>query len=171
MRHQRRNTTAPQPSLETPALFRKTVRLAYYRVIVEVLAAVKLQCQDCVGFVLELQPKGTKTSHNPNADTHAVIGFCRFVLVPANIFLALIINGPQAEKVNGEPLFEDRSPKVAQRLRIRNTTDTSPHPRFRRAIQWNRFRETAQRFYDNLATRPLMLKTDVIPEYWATSGE
>src|SRR5262245_36475445 len=32
MRHQRRNTTTPQPSLETPALFRKTVKLAYYRI-------------------------------------------------------------------------------------------------------------------------------------------
>ena len=31
MRHQRRNTTTPHPSLETPALFRKTVKLAYYR--------------------------------------------------------------------------------------------------------------------------------------------
>ena len=31
MRHQRRNTTTPQPSLETPALFRKMVKLAYYR--------------------------------------------------------------------------------------------------------------------------------------------
>jgi hypothetical protein len=38
MRHQRRNTTTPQPSLETPALFRKTVKLAYYRLSVEVVA-------------------------------------------------------------------------------------------------------------------------------------
>src|SRR5260370_32432022 len=41
MRHQRRNTTTPQPSLETPALFRKTVKLAYYRVVVEVLFKVR----------------------------------------------------------------------------------------------------------------------------------
>jgi hypothetical protein len=36
MRHQRRNTTTPQPSLETAALFQKTVKLAYYRLAVEV---------------------------------------------------------------------------------------------------------------------------------------
>src|SRR5262245_47369209 len=33
MRHQRRNTTTSPPSHETPALFRKPVKLAYYRAI------------------------------------------------------------------------------------------------------------------------------------------
>src|SRR5262245_33967703 len=51
MRHQRRNTTTPHPSLETPALFRKTVKLAYYRVTVDWKAGDRLKFT-CPGYRL-----------------------------------------------------------------------------------------------------------------------
>src|SRR5262245_10255551 len=64
MRHQRRNTTTPQPSLETPALFRKTVKLAY-RLVGEIAPCKRRSVQQSPGpdcaFGISMSPSKDKT--------------------------------------------------------------------------------------------------------------
>src|SRR5262249_48345153 len=82
MRHQRRNTTTPQPSLETPALFRKTVKLAYYSIVGKQPACLIVRLADYksamrgVSGEANVLPPG-RALHNPrgwrvSSDSHRI---------------------------------------------------------------------------------------------------